>query len=34
VATQDGPVIEILPNGIQTVLGSVVGGDGIAICQH
>jgi hypothetical protein len=34
VATQDGPVIEILPNGTQHTLGTVAGGDGIAICQH
>lgn len=34
VATQDGPVIQILPNGIQESLGTVVGGDGIAICKH
>ena len=34
VATQEGPVIEILPNGTQESLGTVVGGDGIAICKH
>ncbi len=34
VATQQGPVIEILPNGTQETLGTVVGGDGIAICKH
>jgi hypothetical protein len=33
VATQDGPVIEIPPNGIQEIIGTVVGGDGIALCK-
>jgi hypothetical protein len=34
VATQEGPVLEILVNGTQESLGTVVGGDGIAICKH
>jgi Ice-binding-like len=34
VATQEGPVLEILANGAQESLGTVVGGDGIAICKH
>ncbi|MGB7863793.1 MAG: hypothetical protein WCF74_10430, partial [Candidatus Sulfotelmatobacter sp.] len=34
VATQEGPVLEILTNGTQEGLGMVVGGDGIAICKH
>ena len=33
VATEDGPVIEILPDGTQETLGTVVGGDGIAVCR-
>ncbi len=33
VATQDGPVIMILPNGTQENVGTVVGGDGIAVCK-
>jgi Ice-binding-like len=33
VATQDGPVIMILPNGTQENIGTVVGGDGIAVCK-
>ena len=33
VATEDGPVIEIPPNGIQEIIGTVVGGDGIALCK-
>jgi hypothetical protein len=34
VATQNGPVIMVLPDGTQETLGTVVGGDGIAICEH
>jgi hypothetical protein len=34
VATQDGPVIEIEPNGVQETIGTVVGGDGIALCKQ
>jgi hypothetical protein len=34
VATQEGSVLEILANGTQESLGTVVGGDGIAICKH
>ncbi len=33
VATQDGPVIQVLSNGTQLTLGTVVGGDGIAACR-
>ena len=33
VATEDGPVIEIPPDGIQVIIGTVVGGDGIALCK-
>jgi hypothetical protein len=33
VATEDGPVIEILPDGRQEILGTVVGGNGIAVCR-
>jgi len=33
IATQDGPVIMILADGIQEDIGSVVGGDGIAVCK-
>ena len=34
VATQNGPVIEIPPNGIQETIGTVIGGDGIALCKQ
>jgi hypothetical protein len=34
VATQEGSVLEILTNGTQESLGTVAGGDGIAICKH
>jgi len=35
VATQEGPVIEIPAGGLtQYVLGTVVGGDGVAECKH
>jgi len=34
VATQDGPVIQIAPNGTQTTIGEVVGGDGITFCKE
>lgn len=33
VATQDGPVIMIQPNGVQKTVGNVIGGDGIAVCM-
>jgi hypothetical protein len=33
VATEDGPVIEILPDGRQEILGTVFGGNGIAVCR-
>jgi hypothetical protein len=33
VATQNGPVIMIQPNGVQKTVGNVVGGDGIAVCM-
>jgi hypothetical protein len=33
VATQDGPVIQILLNGYQETLAIVIGGDGIATCK-
>jgi hypothetical protein len=34
VATQEGPVIEIMQDGTQQTLATVAGGDGIAICKH
>ena len=34
VATQDGPVVQIAPNGTQETIGTVVGGDGIALCKE
>jgi Ice-binding-like len=34
VATAEGPVIWIHSNGTQTTIGTVVGGDGVAICPH
>jgi Ice-binding-like len=34
VATQDGPVIQIAPNGTQETIGTVVGGDGVALCKE
>lgn len=33
VATQDGPVIMIMPNGTQENIGTIVGGDGITVCK-
>jgi hypothetical protein len=33
VATSDGPVIWIQSNGTQTTVGSVRGGDGVAVCK-
>ena len=32
VATSDGPVIEIAPNGTKKTVGTVAGGDAVAIC--
>jgi hypothetical protein len=34
VATQEGPVIQIAPNGRQETIGTVAGGDGIALCKE
>ncbi len=33
VATEDGPVVEVYPDGWQETLATVVGGDGIAVCR-
>ena len=33
VATKDGPIFMVLPDGTQENVGTVVGGDGIAVCK-
>ncbi len=34
VATADGPIIWIVPDGTQQIVGSIAGGDGITACPH
>jgi len=34
VATQEGPVVLVLADGTQETIGTVPGGDGVAICAH